>query len=335
VGIRLIVVILVFLFEWYCACLFMFEFTWPGRYKVSDNKHTDEVSLLYLAGNLLNILSPMTFNFISLAHGQNTAFQRVIGQMKIVPFLGGSFHTYLPIFILGFSILTALGFIQKCFRSIPYVGDALIIVDFRPTALSEDAMVIAEGEGIVLARQRTFETKHHAESGPSSKTHSQRNYDFETETSLDEETGLNSSTLASDSELGTELTDVSLEEEGPPSKYGNKRKRDDGKSKPHKESPTEHSTIIFAATKHHVDYLYSLLNEAGFATSYAYGSLDQLARKIQVLNFRRGISNILVVTDVAARGIDIPVLANVINYDFPSQPKIFVHRVGRTARTRL
>ncbi|PYH49519.1 ATP-dependent RNA helicase DBP10 [Aspergillus saccharolyticus JOP 1030-1] len=99
-----------------------------------------------------------------------------------------------------------------------------------------------------------------------------------------------------------------------------------------KESPTKHSTIVFAATKHHVDFLYSLLCEAGFATSYVYGSLDQTARKIQVQNFRSGISNILVVTDVAARGIDIPILANVINYDFPSQAKIFVHRVGRTAR---
>lgn len=114
---------------------------------------------------------------------------------------------------------------------------------------------------------------------------------------------------------------------------------DDSKSKKRKraqinvkESPTKHSTIVFAATKHHVDYLHSLLREAGFATSYVYGSLDQTARKIQVQNFRTGISNILVVTDVAARGIDIPILANVINYDFPSQPKIFVHRVGRTAR---
>jgi len=99
-----------------------------------------------------------------------------------------------------------------------------------------------------------------------------------------------------------------------------------------KEKPTEHSTIVFAATKHHVEYLANLLKLAGFAVSYAYGSLDQTARKFQVEDFRRGKTNILVVTDVAARGIDIPVLANVINYDFPSQPKVFVHRVGRTAR---
>ena len=66
--------------------------------------------------------------------------------------------------------------------------------------------------------------------------------------------------------------------------------------------------------------------------SHAYGSLDQTARKMQVQDFRNGMTSILVVTDVAARGIDIPILANVINYDFPAQPKIFVHRVGRTAR---
>lgn len=110
-----------------------------------------------------------------------------------------------------------------------------------------------------------------------------------------------------------------------------KRKRgDDGRGPKHK--PTEHSTIIFTATKHHVDYIASLLRLSGFAVSHAYGSLDQTARKMQVEDFRTGMTNILVVTDVAARGIDIPVLANVINYDFPPQPKIFVHRVGRTAR---
>ena len=99
-----------------------------------------------------------------------------------------------------------------------------------------------------------------------------------------------------------------------------------------KQKPSEHSTIVFAATKHHVDYLASLLRLSGFAVSHAYGSLDQVARNVQVEDFRTGQTNILVVTDVAARGIDIPVLANVINYDFPPQPKIFVHRVGRTAR---
>lgn len=115
-------------------------------------------------------------------------------------------------------------------------------------------------------------------------------------------------------------------------KANKKRKRSEVDGvKPH-ESPTAHSTIIFAATKHHVDYLTALLRQSGFAVSHAYGSLDQTARKIQVQDFRKGLTNILVVTDVAARGIDIPVLANVINYDFPAQPKIFVHRVGRTAR---
>ncbi|OHF02278.1 DEAD/DEAH box helicase [Colletotrichum orchidophilum] len=107
-----------------------------------------------------------------------------------------------------------------------------------------------------------------------------------------------------------------------------KRKREGGGTG----KPTEHSTIIFAATKHHVEYLAQLLTKAGYAVSHVYGSLDQEARRINTENFRNGRANILVVTDVAARGIDIPVLANVINYDFPPQPKVFVHRVGRTAR---
>lgn len=111
-----------------------------------------------------------------------------------------------------------------------------------------------------------------------------------------------------------------------------KKKRKRGNEPGPKEMPSQHSTVVFAATKHHVEYLAAFLKSFGYATSYVYGSLDQTARKMQVLDFRTGMTNILVVTDVAARGLDIPVLANVINYDFPSQPKIFVHRVGRTAR---
>ena len=93
-----------------------------------------------------------------------------------------------------------------------------------------------------------------------------------------------------------------------------------------------YSTLVFVATKHQVEFITALLRKANYAVSYAYGSLDQTARKENVENFCSGDSSILVVTDVAARGIDIPVLSNVINYDFPSEPKVFVHRVGRTAR---
>lgn len=114
-------------------------------------------------------------------------------------------------------------------------------------------------------------------------------------------------------------------------KAGKKRKRGE-KEKGIRNTPTEHSTIIFTATKHHVEYIANLLRAYGFAVSHLYSSLDQTARNMQVFDFRTGITNILVATDVAARGVDIPILANVINYDFPSQPKIYVHRVGRTAR---
>ncbi|KDR75870.1 hypothetical protein GALMADRAFT_248604 [Galerina marginata CBS 339.88] len=103
-----------------------------------------------------------------------------------------------------------------------------------------------------------------------------------------------------------------------------------GKSKRLEQLP--HQTLIFAATKHHVEYLLNLLTATGYAVSHIYGSLDQVARSFQMDQFRQGVTSILVVTDVAARGIDIPVLENVINYDFPQGARVFVHRVGRTAR---
>ncbi|GEQ67121.1 hypothetical protein JCM33374_g784 [Metschnikowia sp. JCM 33374] len=96
--------------------------------------------------------------------------------------------------------------------------------------------------------------------------------------------------------------------------------------------PSPHSTIVFVPTKHHVEFVTTLLREAGFLVSYIYGSLDQRARREQLYRFRIGLTNLLVVTDVAARGIDIPVLANVINFTLPASSKIFIHRVGRTAR---
>ncbi|KAJ7072296.1 ATP-dependent RNA helicase DBP10 [Mycena amicta] len=104
------------------------------------------------------------------------------------------------------------------------------------------------------------------------------------------------------------------------------------KFKPSEQITAPHQTLIFAATKHHVEYLQNMLTTANYAVSHIYGSLDQTARSFQMDQFRRGITSILVVTDVAARGIDIPVLENVINYDFPQGARVFVHRVGRTAR---
>jgi ATP-dependent RNA helicase DDX54/DBP10 len=96
--------------------------------------------------------------------------------------------------------------------------------------------------------------------------------------------------------------------------------------------PQDQQTVVFAATKHHVEYLNQLLIDNGFSSTFIYGSLDQAARKIHLTRFKYGKVKILVVTDVAARGIDVPLLDNVINYDFTTSSKVFVHRVGRTAR---
>lgn len=94
----------------------------------------------------------------------------------------------------------------------------------------------------------------------------------------------------------------------------------------------EEMTMIFVPTKHHVDYIHNLLRMVGISSTYIYGALDQTARKIHLARFRAGRVKVLVVTDVAARGIDVPLLDYVINYEFPPAPKVFVHRVGRVAR---
>ena len=97
-------------------------------------------------------------------------------------------------------------------------------------------------------------------------------------------------------------------------------------------------TVIFVATKHHVELLRMILNKNGYETCYIYSSMDPAARKQMIQRFRHEdddpekVSNILVTTDIAARGIDIPLLDAVINYHFPPKAKLFVHRVGRVAR---
>ncbi|NWR64424.1 DDX54 helicase, partial [Bucorvus abyssinicus] len=94
-------------------------------------------------------------------------------------------------------------------------------------------------------------------------------------------------------------------------------------------------TVIFVATKHHTEYLKEasgLLTAQGIRCTHIYSSLDQTARKINIAKFAQGKCPVLLVTDVAARGLDIPMLDNVINYSFPAKAKLFLHRVGRVAR---
>ncbi|KAM9793837.1 ATP-dependent RNA helicase DDX54 isoform 1-T1 [Syngnathus typhle] len=94
----------------------------------------------------------------------------------------------------------------------------------------------------------------------------------------------------------------------------------------------QEQTVVFAATKHHVEYIKELLSLEGMDCAYIYSALDQTARKINIGKFVHRKAMVLVVTDVAARGIDIPLLDNVINYNFPSKSKLFLHRVGRVGR---
>lgn len=96
--------------------------------------------------------------------------------------------------------------------------------------------------------------------------------------------------------------------------------------------PEEQQTIVFAATRHHVEFLNGLLQACGICSTAIYGQLNATARKINMAKFRVKKAKVLVVTDLAARGIDIPLLENVINFDFADKPKLFVHRAGRVAR---
>ncbi|KAJ2951993.1 hypothetical protein O0L34_g4256 [Tuta absoluta] len=90
--------------------------------------------------------------------------------------------------------------------------------------------------------------------------------------------------------------------------------------------------VVFVATKHHVEHLHLILQRAGITSTYAYSGLDPSARKIALGRFANKKCSVLLVTDVAARGLDLPALDTVINYNFPATPKLFVHRVGRSAR---
>jgi len=91
-------------------------------------------------------------------------------------------------------------------------------------------------------------------------------------------------------------------------------------------------TIVFAATKQRADRLAYKLRQEGFSAVTIHGDLSQKQRDNAMHKFKRGTEDILVATDIAARGIDVQAVGNVINYDVPEDPNVYFHRIGRTAR---
>jgi ATP-dependent RNA helicase DeaD len=96
------------------------------------------------------------------------------------------------------------------------------------------------------------------------------------------------------------------------------------------EEPT--AAIVFCRTRHEVDSLTETLNGRGYRAEALHGGMDQGARDRVMGRLRSGTAELLVATDVAARGLDIDQLTHVVNYDVPSAPEAYVHRIGRVGR---
>ncbi len=90
--------------------------------------------------------------------------------------------------------------------------------------------------------------------------------------------------------------------------------------------------VVFTATKRDADALSEKLNTAGFSSAPLHGDMHQGARNRTLDAMRRRRVRVLVATDVAARGIDVPTITHVVNFDLPRSPEDYVHRIGRTGR---
>ena len=91
-------------------------------------------------------------------------------------------------------------------------------------------------------------------------------------------------------------------------------------------------TLIFTRTKYGADKLTTFLKREGIAANAIHGDKAQSHRTRTLNSFREGVAEILVATDIAARGIDVDGIRMVVNFDVPQDPETYVHRVGRTAR---
>lgn len=94
------------------------------------------------------------------------------------------------------------------------------------------------------------------------------------------------------------------------------------------------STLVFSRTKYGADKLVRKLRQSGVDAAAIHGNKSQGARQEALRNFKDGRTQVLVATDIAARGIDVEELSLVVNYDLPNVPETYVHRIGRTGRAR-
>ncbi|WP_084232995.1 DEAD/DEAH box helicase [Paracholeplasma brassicae] len=95
------------------------------------------------------------------------------------------------------------------------------------------------------------------------------------------------------------------------------------------------SVLVFTRTKQGANRVTKELLEKGIRTEAIHGNKSQNARERALENFKKGKTNVLVATDIAARGIDIEALSYVFNYDLPEVPETYIHRIGRTGRAGL
>jgi hypothetical protein len=94
----------------------------------------------------------------------------------------------------------------------------------------------------------------------------------------------------------------------------------------------EQSSIVFLNYRDSVERVADFLKEYGFIISFFHGGMEQREREDALYKFSNGSANVLVATDLASRGIDIPDIDNIIHYHLPESEQGYVHRVGRTAR---
>jgi ATP-dependent RNA helicase RhlE len=96
--------------------------------------------------------------------------------------------------------------------------------------------------------------------------------------------------------------------------------------------PEARSTLVFLRTKHRTDRIAKQLSKAGFKARAIHGGRTQRQREQAIDGFRDGRYNVLVATDVAARGLDVQGITHVVNFDLPNTSDDYIHRIGRTGR---